>query len=394
MEAGGFDERHLERQRTAVHRVASLVARQRPAHEVFRAVTEELGGLLEVEDARLVRFERDGSATVLASWGELADRVPDGTNRPLTPDSVLGAVQRTGRAARLDDYDGADAEIVRYMRGHGIRASVAGPIVVERTIWGALVAATRRPVPLPPHAEARIAQFSELVTTSISIVETREQLAASRARIVAATDQARQRFERDLHDGVEQRLHALAHGLDEVGRRIMPGHEQVAALLREVRAQLGETIDEVAELARGLHPAALERGGLATALPLLAERAALPVALTLELPERERELIDARVAATAYYVVSEALANAAKHAAAERVEVDVRLRGERLLVVVADDGVGGADAAGGSGLVGLADRVEALGGRLALDSPPGAGTAVRVTLPRAPRATAEEEERR
>ena len=367
---------HLARQQAALHRVATLVARQRPAREVFLAVTEELGGLLEVEDARLVRYEPDGSATIVASWGELAHVVPDGTNRALAPDSVLGTVLRTGRSARLDDYETAGAEITRFMKAQGIRASVAGPIVVDGAIWGALVAATRRPVPLPPEAEARIAQFSELVTTSISIVETREQLTASRARIVAATDQARQRFERDLHDGVQQRLVAIGLQLRMLEARMGGELAEAAALLRPLHDELDEAADAVQELARGIHPAILSRGGLTRALRALVRRADVPTTMAIE----ELPRLGEQVEVAAHHVVSEALANATRHAAAATVEVVVRLRDERLEIVVADDGAGGADPAGG-GLVALADRVEAVGGTLAIDSPAGVGTTVRAWLP-------------
>jgi signal transduction histidine kinase len=380
MDHAASDASHLVRQQAAVHRVATLVARQRPSAEVFKAVTEEVGRLLEVEDARLVRFEDDATATVVASWGELVDAVPDGTNKPLAGNTVLGAVQRTGKAARLDSYDNAEAELVRFMKDHGVRASVAGPVVVDGAIWGAVVVATTREGPLPPDAEARIAQFTELVSTSISILATGEKLAASRARIVQATDAARRRFERDLHDGVQQRIVALGLQVRAIAALVPADLPEVTAQLEDLGRQLDETLGTVQELARGIHPAILSRGGLGPALRAVAARAGVPATVDAEDVGR----LDERIEVAAYYVVSEALANAAKHARPSSVAVTVRRSGDVIEVAVADDGRGGADASAGSGLVGLADRVEAIGGTLTVESEAGAGTTVRARLPASP----------
>ena len=231
--------------------------------------------------------------------------------------------------------------------------------------------------PFRDHIEDRLVEFTELVATAISSSEARSDLAASRARIVAATDETRRRFERDLHDGVQQRLVSLSLELGNTEALAPPEHEQLRRQLAGLRAGLAGVLDDLRELSRGIHPAILSEGGLDPALKALVRRSAVPVKLDLSVDKR----LDERVEVAAYYVVSEALANAAKHAQASVAEVHVEARNGTVDLTIRDDGVGGADPSRGSGLIGLSDRVEALGGTIAIVSPTGEGTTLHVQLP-------------
>jgi len=199
---------------------------------------------------------------------------------------------------------------------------------------------------------------------------------ASAARIAAACDDARRRLERDLHDGAQQRLVALSLRLQTVAGRLVPGSE-AETLLGGAREELAAALQELRDLARGLHPAALTDHGLDVALESLAARATVPVSLEVSLPGRPARAVEV----AAYYVISEALTNIAKYANADRARVSVSDHAGELLVEVSDDGVGGADPSRGSGLQGLADRVGALGGRLVISGARDGGTVVRARIP-------------
>jgi signal transduction histidine kinase len=240
-----------------------------------------------------------------------------------------------------------------------------------------LVAALREGDSLPPETERRMQAFAELVALAVASAQAREELEASRMRIVEASDAERRRLERNLHDGAQQRLVALSMGLRLAQGKVQDSPEEAAELLETATDELMEALTELRELAQGLHPAVLTEQGLEAALEVLAARVPLPVELKVRLPERLPEPVEA----TAYYVVSEALANVVKHSDAESVRVYAERAGIRALVEIADDGVGGADLGGGSGLCGLRDRVEALEGRVLVESPPGRGTLVRAELP-------------
>jgi signal transduction histidine kinase len=289
-------------------------------------------------------------------------------------------VFQTGRPVRIDKYDdatgpGADATIEQ-----GIHSGVGAPISVEGRLWGYISLLSILEEPLPADTEARLAGFTELVGTAIANAEAQAALAASRARIVAAADTTRRRIERDLHDAAQQRLVSLAlHLRSTVQAAVPPGADELTAHLDVVADEIVGVVDELRELARGLHPAALADGGLRPALKTLARRSAVPVRLDLDLDVDRR--LPEPIELAAYYVVAEALANSVKHAHASVIDVQAATGEGVLQVRVRDDGRGGADPTGGSGLIGLTDRVEALGGRLTLDSPPGAGTAMRVVLP-------------
>jgi PAS domain S-box-containing protein len=347
----------LADEQAALRRVATLVARERQPAEVFAAVAEEVGRLLPVEHSAMLRYEDDGSATVVASWGSPPHALVPGMRMPVEG-TATGALEA-------------------HMRQMGLGAAVAWAIVVDGRLWGAIVAAQRRPEPLPGDTEPRVAQFTDLIATAISNVQARAELAASRARIVAATDESRRRFERDLHDGVQQRLVSVSLELRGAEALAPPEHEELRAQLAQVGDALQSVLDDLRELSRGIHPAILSEGGLGPALRALGRRSAVPVRMDVDMHER----IDERVEVAAYYVTSEALANTAKHARASVAEVHVTAGNGILDLSIRDDGVGGADPARGSGLIGLSDRVEALGGTLALVSPAGGGTSLRVSLP-------------
>jgi signal transduction histidine kinase len=372
LELRGFAE-----EQAAQRRVATLVARGAPPGEVFATVVEVVGRLLTVDHTVLSRYDPGGLATVVGHW----DSTDPG--RPLAIDlrvklegqNIPTRVFETGRSARIDDYGAASGAFADVARDWQFRASVGVPIRVEGRLWGVVIVGSRSG-PLPVSTEARLAGFTELVATAIANAEAQAALAASRARIVAAGDAARRRMERDLHDGAQQRLVSLALRVRAM-QATPPEAGELSLQLDEVVAELNGALDELREIASGLHPAVLAEGGLRPALKTLARRSAVPVNLDVTLDGRLPEQIEL----AAYYVVAEALTNTAKHADASGVDVTVTVSEGVLRVAVRDDGRGGADLTAGSGLVGLTDRAEALGGRLWVKSPPGAGTTVQVMLP-------------
>ena len=300
----------------------------------------------------------------------VGDRVPVGGR------NVTSLVFQTGQPARIDSYDGATGPVGDLARAVGVRASVGAPISVAGEPWGVIVVASRSE-PLSADTETRLAGFTELAATAVGNAEARAEVTASRARIVAAADQARRRIEQDLHDGAQQPLVTLALRLSAARAAVPPELGELGAELDRAAAVATGALDELREIARGIHPAVLARGGLRFALNALARRSPVPVDLQVRADGRLPEPVEV----SAYYVVAEALTNAAKHARASAVGVEAEVVGDLLRVTVRDDGVGGACLAGGSGLAGLKDRVEALGGRIVLHSPRGAGTSLRAELP-------------
>jgi signal transduction histidine kinase len=303
--------------------------------------------------------------------------MPLGSSLDLDGDSVVARVYRSGRPERIDNYDDAPGPLAEHLRALGYRSSVAAPLPVGGKLWGVLVASTTRSEGLVTVSEQRLCDFAELLSQAISNADAYEKLAGSRARIVEAGDAERRRLERNLHDGAQQRLVSLALQLRLVEANLERNPTQARQDLVEARDQLNHALDELRELARGIHPAILTGGGLAPALTALAHRAPLPVEIN-DVPD---ERLPEPVEAAAYYLIAEAITNVAKHAHASHVAVSVRRDDGRLFVEVADDGVGGADPLGGSGLHGLADRVEALQGHLRVDSPPGRGTRLEARIP-------------
>ena len=375
------DELHVVADlQASLRRVATLVARGVAPSEVFSAVADELARCLGVRHTTLFRFEPDGAGLLIAGHHE-SDRTEMvvGQRFSLHGESVAAMVFRTGRPARMDshDHDKARGPAADYIRRLGMRSGVGVPIIVDGRVWGAAIVGSSQPDPLPPDTELRLGDFADLVTTAIANAEAHAQLTASRARIVAAGDEARRRFERDLHDGAQQRLVTL-------GLKLRSAEASVPPELGSVREQLAEIVDgltgvstDLQEISRGLHPAILSRGGLVPALKTLARRSSVPVELRLGVDQRLPDSVEV----AAYYVVAESLTNAAKHAEASEVRVTVETDGPNVRLSIRDDGIGGADSGRGSGLTGLTDRVEALGGRLQMSSPIGSGTSLLATIP-------------
>jgi signal transduction histidine kinase len=365
----------LTTEQAALRRIATLVARRTPPAELFLAVAEEVARLLAADSAFVVHLEPDDVLTILAAGGARADEFVVGDRVQVEPPMASATAVRTRQAARTDDYQQAPPELKERIRRMGIRSSVATPIFVEGHLWGAIVASSRDL--LPADTEQRMLNFTELVATAIANAESRSELAASRARIVAASDETRRRVERDLHDGVQQRLVSLALEVRAAESALPPAVTDVRSELLHVVEGLTAALEELREISRGIHPAILSEGGLGPALKTLARRAPIPVALNVRVEGKPSDGIEV----AAYYAVSEMITNTAKHAQASIVNVDVTAANGALHIIVRDDGIGGADPARGSGLVGMRDRIEALGGTISVRSPKGEGTAVEVALP-------------
>jgi signal transduction histidine kinase len=370
----------LAEEQAALRRVATLVAQSTAPAEVFEAVTREVGLRSGADLARMERYEADGTVTGVARWSREDDPLAVGTRIPLEGTSIAALVRQTSRPVRVDSFSQASGPIAEEARALGIRSSVGCPIVVGGRLWGVIAASSKRESPFPPDTESQMADFTDLVATAIANAESRAALAASRTRVVAAADETRRRIERDLHDGIQQRLVS-------VGLELRMAQSEVAAVapalgqeLSRVVEELKGAIDDLREVSQGIHPAVLSEGGLGPALRTLARRSAVPVELEFGAEERLPEPVEV----AAYYVISEALTNTAKHAHASYARVAVQQRDSVLWLSVGDDGVGGAEPARGSGLIGLRDRVEALGGSIQVTSPAGEGTMIAVELPLRP----------
>jgi signal transduction histidine kinase len=377
LDASLGESRRLLDQQSALRRVATLVAQGVPPAEVFEVVTREVGLLSGGDIARMERYETDGSVTGIAAWSRDVGHLAVGTRFTLEGVSIAALVRQSGRPVRIDSFADASGPIAQEARTLGIKSSVGCPIVVSRRLWGVIAASSRSEEPFPPDTESQIAEFTELVATAIANAESRAELAASRARVVAAADETRRRIERDLHDGAQQRLVSLALRLRGAASAVPPDQEEVQAELAGVRSGLDGVLEDLREMSRGIHPAVLSEGGLGPALRTLARRSSVPVVLEVDAEER----LPDRIEVAAYYVVSEALTNAAKHASASAVHVDVAMNGDKLQLAIRDDGVGGADPARGTGLIGLKDRVEAVGGTIVVESVTGEGTSLSVEFP-------------
>ncbi|MFK4104874.1 PAS domain S-box protein [Streptomyces sp. NPDC019531] len=353
------ESRRTAREQAALRRVATLVAHGAPPPEVFAKVAQEVGDLLDTT-AAVLRQESDGSQMVLGTILGIPTELEQSTRE---------ARRKAGR--ELVD------EITRTRRAAHVGHAVGAPIVVDDRLWGFVLAASPLDT-LPAGTESRLADFTELVATAIANADSRDQLTASRARVVAASDASRRRIERDLHDGVQQRLVALQLDLRLAESLVTDPSSELAEQLAHVGKGLDDAFQDLLQVARGIHPAILSKGGLGPALRSLARRAALPVELDLQLPAAR---LPEQLEVAAYYVTSESLTNTAKHAHARVVSVGAGIRDGVLELTIRDDGVGGAEPGRGSGLIGLIDRVEAIGGKLAVSSPPGEGTILDVRLP-------------
>jgi signal transduction histidine kinase len=372
---GRTDDDRITEEHAALRRVATQVARATPPDQVLTAVTEEAGRLLGADAGTMKRYSSDGTVSVVASWSSGGAALPVGAGAKLGGRNEATLVFRTGRPARIDDLARASGPIAEVARELGFCAAVGVPVSAEGRLWGVMVVESRGG-PLPAGTEARLAGFTELAGTAIANAEAQAALAASRARIVAAADATRRRIERNLHDGAQQRLVSLALDLRAAQAAAPPGASDLVQQLDDVAAGLDDVLEELRQIAHGLHPAILAEGGLAAAMKTLARRSPIPVRLDIQLDRRLPEPVEI----AAYYAVAEALTNTAKHAHATAADIKVTEIDGVLHLHVRDNGRGGADFSHGSGLLGLKDRIEAVGGHLRLDSPPG-GTTLDITLP-------------
>ncbi len=343
-------DRSAERQ-AALRRVATVVAQGVPPDDVFSTVTTELAHALRAGHTALFRYESDGTAVLVAVHDEsCAQPMSVGEHFSLAGDNVAASVLREGRIA---------------------------PIVVDGQEWGVAVVSSCHGQPFPADTEARLRDFAELVAMAIANAQARSDLNASRTRIVTAADDARRRLERDLHDGAQQRLVSLALKARMTELSLPAAQGAIKQQLEEIVQGLGDVSEELRAISRGIHPAILSKGGLGPALRSLACRSVVPVELDLHVEGR----LPDQVEVAAYYVVAEALTNTARHAQADEVKVIVKAADGHLDLKISDDGNGGADPANGSGLIGLVDRVEAVGGHLSVSSPAGVGTSLAATIP-------------
>jgi signal transduction histidine kinase len=380
--AGSLDESQAElrrhgEQQAALRRVATLVARDVPPEELLDSVAREVAGVLAADTTGLLRYEPDGDLTLLAAWTRLDVGFPFPARLTPPAGSLNEQILATGRPASSEFDDNDESEAAALYRRYGLRSTLGVPIFVGGRLWGLMVAAWAGERLEPEVVEPRLSEFTELVATAIANAESRAELAASRARVVAAADQTRRRIERNLHDGTQQRLISVGLQLRAAEALASPDQAELRARISDAALGLTGAVAELQEISRGIHPAILSRGGLREALKALARRSSVPVELHAavdgELPEQ--------VEVATYYLVSEALTNAAKHARASVLQVDAETDDGVVRLSITDDGVGGADPDAGSGLVGLKDRVEALGGDLRISSAPGHGTALRATIP-------------
>jgi signal transduction histidine kinase len=377
LEAAWERERIADEQ-AALRRLATLVAHGSPPTEVFDAVAREMGQILGARHALVARYEPDSTATSVGTWneGDLKATMPLSSRWPLETGSVSELVSRTQAPGRVDAYDG-DGTVVTMLRERGIVSSVGCPIVVGRSLWGLAIVSSSTSEPLPEDTEERMLEFAELTATAIANAQSDDELKASRARIVAAADETRRRIERDLHDGTQQRLISIGLMLRGAQASVPPELGDLRGQLSRTTHCLQQAVVDLQEITRGLHPTILAKGGLRPTLKMLARRSAVAVELDVSLRGRLAEALEV----TIYYVVSEALANTAKHAHASVVHVGLTAGDSVIRLSIRDDGVGGADPARGSGLVGLTDRVEAVGGSFTIVSPKGDGTSLLVEIP-------------
>ena len=365
----------LAQEQAALRRVAMLVASGGSPAEVFDAVAAEIAAPLNADGITLCRYEPDDELTVLAHRGPAARQIPPGTRIRHDGDSVSASVRRTQRAARMASYADTHGHIGEVIESLTFRSGVGAPIVVDGRLWGVTIANWTGEDPPPSDTEERMAKFTELLDTAIANADSRGQLTASRARLVTEADEARRRVVRDLHDGAQQRLvHAIVT-LKLAQHALAAGDDNVDSLIAEALQHAQQGNAELRELAHGLLPKVLTRGGLRPGIDMIVSRVNLPVELDISAARFPTE-----IEASAYFVVAEALTNVVKHSHAERAAVRVGMEDGMLRVEVRDDGVGGADPRG-HGLVGLSDRVTAIGGQLLVESPEHAGTLVTARLP-------------
>ncbi|MDT4921270.1 MAG: hypothetical protein QOI15_2172 [Pseudonocardiales bacterium] len=368
----------LAEEQAALRHVATLVAGQSTPQEIFETVAHEVARLFGADRATVARYEPDGTMTIAAIWTSVsAQHSADGPIEAQC-ERVAAMVQQSGRPSRID----GNAELADQVGGpaselDAASSTVGAPILADGRVWGVVLVASTGHQPLVGTTEVRLLGFAELIATAISNAVARAELNASRARIVAAADASRRRFERDLHDGAQQRLATVALQLRAAALDDTGSPEHLRQELSRAADAVTTALEEVREIAHGIHPAILSEAGLAPALRGLARRLEIPVELAVSASERLPEQVEV----AAFYIASELLANVVKHAHASVVRVAAERANNALHLSIRDDGRGGADPTHGSGLIGVCDRAEAIGGTVVLDSPAGAGTTVLVSLP-------------
>ncbi|MFB9832904.1 CHASE3 domain-containing protein [Actinoallomurus acaciae] len=376
------DRRQLRRvveEQAALRRTATLIARGVSPTEIFTAVASELGRVQGTQYAVINRFDPALTSTSVGYWTApgAPDILPPENGRwPLGTDSAAGQVAKTGAPARVNT-DTSTSPIGAWSRRNGIRYVVGAPITVGGRLWGMIAVFSRGERPPPDNTEDRLVKFVELLATAIANAENRNELLASSARIVAAADEARRRIEHNLNTGPQRRLTALGKELRDTQAIITPEQDQLRAQLARTVKGVDSVLDDLKEISHGLHPAALSRSGLRRALESLTERSEVPARLDMSV---DRPLPD-HIQVAIYYTVSEALTNVAKYSHASAVDIGLALEQGTLRLRIDDNGIGGADPARGSGLAGLKDRIESLGGTIEVISPAGGGTSLDVDIP-------------
>ena len=364
-------------EQAALRRVATLIARGASPRAVFDAVCEETGHLIAASNVNLAQFTPDGFNLTVAGWSLRETHVPTGTRLPLDGETVNVVIQRTRAPARVDSYEAVSEELAEVIRRRGIKSEVGAPVVVDGSVWGALIAGSDQEEHLPAGSESRLARFAELIATAISNATAHGELIAARRRVIEAADAARQRVTRDLHDGAQQQLVTTVINLQLAKQHWSSTPERAKELLDLALQDATRAIEGLRELAAGIHPAILTDRGLAAAMDALAAR--FPIPIELDVPDLR---LPGSVEASLYFLCSEALTNVVKHARAHSASVRIALERDRCVVEIRDDGIGRAKPSlGSSGLIGLQDRIGALTGALTINSPPGAGTTLRASVP-------------
>jgi signal transduction histidine kinase len=369
--------RRLADEQAALRHVATLVAQGAEPTAVFDAVCEVTGRLFGAASVNLAQFTTDEMNLTQAGWSQRGTHIPPGTRLPLDGDSINALIRQAHAPVRVDSYEGRSGRLAARLRELGIRSEVGAPVVVDGEVWGALIAGTDQAEPLPPGTEERVASFAELIGTAVSNATAQSELIASRARMITASDGARRRVTRDLHDGAQQQLVSTIINLQLAQQSWSSAPEQAREYLDLALRDAASSINGLREIAAGIHPAILTHRGLAAALEALADRLPLPV--RLDVTDRR---FPAPIEASGYFFCSEALTNVVKHAHANSAWVRVAVEDDRCTIEVGDDGIGGAEARlETSGLIGLRDRIGALKGGMHISSPVSSGTTLRAWIP-------------
>ncbi|MFB9838497.1 sensor histidine kinase [Actinoallomurus acaciae] len=376
---GCGEVRRLAEEWGALRHVATLVARGASPSVIFNAAAAELGALLDADYTAIKRYETDHTESVVTLWrapGSSPVKIPFGGRWPVEDDAASAAVWRSHRPAQMTS-ESFDDQLAAWLQEQRIGRVVVCPVISGDRLWGTMNALYLGSEPLPGDTEERMDKFVELLSCAIAQAETRTELVASRARLVTTAEATRRRIERDLHDGPQQHLISLSLRLREAEAELPRDQREARRHLSDTVQDLSAALAELQEIARGLRPPLLARRGLKAALKGLVARSPVPVELHVDADGRLPEQLEVSL----YYIVSEALTNVFKHAHASVVHIDLTEEDAKIRLRVRDDGVGGADPSGGSGLTGLTDRVEALGGTMHVTSPTGRGTSLVVTVP-------------